>query len=714
MLTSIHMQPLRFLPGAYAGLGEPTACCHWQLQGLSSGSVLSPDQIAYLRQVVATLSPEPLHGIAGADWPQAFLAEGAAVDEIASWGVALTVAIQRLARDPVRSGRVLRHAADGAHVALPWRRQLVLKRAMAFGLNLLLQWLQPKPDAAACGKLIADLQRWLASVQSDGMAPLALRFALAAMQRDLPLTVEAGILQLGWGAHAERLDQSFTGHTGNIATRLARSKHLASRALARGGVPIAPTSQCPTLEAATGSAQKMGWPVVVKPSNQDQGLGVVTGIRDEATLQKAYEAAAKFSPGAVIVEKHVDGDDHRMLVVGGTLRMSSQRIAGRVQGNGVHTIAQLMAAINSDPRRGTHSSSLLMTLTLDDEAQSCLAEQGLSAESVPAEGHFVNLRRTANISTGGTALDVSTVVHPDNRVVAERAARLVGLDIAGIDFICPDITRSWREVGGAVIEVNSQPGFRPHWLGDPARDINGEIIDWLFRGKPARIPTAAVAGGQGASTVARLLHQIWLSAGKTAGVCTAEGLWVGRDLVLDRNSAGLRGGRILLEDSAVEVAVMELVHKTLQVYGHACDRYDVVALLPALNSAPETGSMAEADAITADLLARATQAVVLDAEDSATLALLAHTSGRRQILVSGNADAPALRTHLAQGGLAVLTQPHQGESWLVLAEGAVQTRLMPLPGIKAAHGKALEVLFATALACAQGIEPQAIRAALAA
>src|SRR5690606_23897542 len=160
----------------------------------------------------------------------------------------------------------------------------------------------------------------------------------------------------------------------------------------------------------------------------------------------------------------------------------------------------------------------------------------------------------ANISTGGTAQDVTAQVHPGNRWLVERAARIIGLDIAGVDFLCPDISRSWREAGGAICEINAQPGLRPHWLGAPARGVNGEIVDWLFRGKPApRIPTAAITGTNGKSTTARMLHHIWMAAGKMAGVCTTQGVWVGHDLITRQNLSGFPGASLLLKDPAVEV-----------------------------------------------------------------------------------------------------------------------------------------------------------------
>ena len=163
--------------------------------------------------------------------------------------------------------------------------------------------------------------------------------------------------------------------------------------------------------------------------------------------------------------------------------MATLRIPAGVTGNGINSVAELVQKINADPCRGKGKRSILIAIDLNDEAVRCLCDQALEVDSVPERGRFVRLRYTANISTGGSAADVTDKVHPDNRIVVERATRLVGLDIAGVDFLCTDIAKSWRDVGGKIIEVNSQPGFRPHWLSVPDRDINGEIIDWLFHKK---------------------------------------------------------------------------------------------------------------------------------------------------------------------------------------------------------------------------------------
>ena len=715
--AAARIEGLSLYRGARFGLGERTAVLTLALeQELTHW----PAGDAHLRAAAMGLRPaDPLWGVAPDGWPTAFVRRPAQVTNPAHWVVALSVAFQRWARDPVCSGQVLSCAGNRLSVALPWVREPVLRGAVQFALRHLLLWQQPAQPAGQAEALTAALETWLAAAQGGGLSPNSLRFAQAAQQRDIPVQVERGFIRLGWGCQAVRLDSSFTGSTSHLATRTAKNKFQASCLLADAGLPVPAAALVGTPEAALQSAGRLGWPVVLKPANQDQGAGVTPGIGDEAALRQAFAAAAGLG-GGVLVEKHIPGDDHRMLVVGGRLLMTTRRIPGGVTGDGERTVAQLVEAANADPRRGADKRSQLIRLALDPQALGCLAEHGLAPGSVPQTGCFVPLRRTANISTGGTAVDVTGQVHPDNRALAERAARIVGLDIAGVDFLCPDISRSWREVGGAICEVNAQPGFRPHWLGDPARDINGEIVDWLFRDKPARIPTAAITGTNGKSTVARMLHRIWMSAGTTAGVCTTQGVWVGNDAVSARNLSGLPGGQMLLGDPAVEAAVIEMPRKGLLVFGHPCDRYDVAALLNVQDDHIGVDGIASREAMArlkAEVLERASEAIVVDAEDPLCLAMRTHSGARRHILVARDAQAPALARHLATGGDGVFVQLRDGVAWIVLATGSASTPLMPLAEIPATMGGLLacnetNALFAAALAWAQGVIPETIRAGL--
>lgn len=719
-LAAVPAAQVKFLQwsrGASAGLSHPAVVVQVDLS--------HPGQLAWPScQQVSALNPaEPLWGVNPSQWPRCLI-EGGFNDDRGErqWGeafVAACIALLRWAREPAWKGRVLGVSPDARQwtLALPYHRREVLMGAVELAVRRSL----PESQSSPAGGLSEAVAKWLERVQPGGLAPNTHRFFIAACERGLPVTPAMGRLRLGWGCHVEWLDSSFTGRTPNLATRMARSKIMTNLVLAQAGLPV-PT-QCIVRSAADAreAVKVWGWPVVVKPADQDQGTAVTPYITDVQNLDAAVAGALRYSPQGAVMERHVTGDDFRMLVVGGKLRVVTRREPAGVTGDGVQSVTELVDAVNRNPWRGSGKRSLLICLNLDDDARRCLREQSIKETTVPEAERFVFLRRTANISTGGTAVDVTARVHPDNRAVAERAARILGLDIAGVDFLCPDITRSWREVGGAICEVNAQPGFRVHWLGDPTRDINGEVLDWLFRDKPARIPTAAITGTNGKTTTSSMLHAIWQAAGKTTGLCTTAGVWVGSDLVTDQNLSGYPGARMLLEDPAVEAVVVEMPRKGLLKFGHPCDRYDVAALLNVQDDHIGMDGIETLDqmaALKAQVLERATQAVVLNAEDPRVMAVVQRIPpGVRRILVARDSESPALRAHLQAGGDAVLVQTQQGQDWMVLAQGVRQTPLMPLNDIPATLGGRLRfnqvnALFATALAWAQGLDVSVIRRAL--
>ncbi len=266
---------------------------------------------------------------------------------------------------------------------------------------------------------------------------------------------------------------------------------------------------------AISAASRIGYPVVVKPYNGNHGRGVSINLTDADQVIAAFHVAQAISR-SVIVEKFIVGHDHRMLVVNGQLIAVSKRMPGHVVGDGQHTIAELVDEVNRDPRRGVGHEKVLTRIDFDYQAERLLEEHGLSRDSVPAAGQIVYLRTTANLSTGGTAEDVTDIVHPDNVEMAVRAISAIGLDVGGVDFLSPDISESYKDIGGAICEVNAAPGFRMHMApssGRP-RDVAGPVLDMLFApGSPSRIPIAALTGTNGKTTTARMLAHIMKLAG---------------------------------------------------------------------------------------------------------------------------------------------------------------------------------------------------------
>src|SRR5215203_1827173 len=255
---------------------------------------------------------------------------------------------------------------------------------------------------------------------------------------------------------------------------------------------------------------------------------VVIDLKTPEQVREAFEKAQDYS-SRVLVEACQSGNDYRILVVNGRVVAVAQRVPGHVVGDGQHTVAELVEIINRDPRRGVGHEKVLTRLEIDGQAQRKLEAQGLSPEAVPEPGRMVYLRSTGNLSTGGTAIDKTDSIHYDNRIMAERAVQAIGLDVGGVDFISPDISRSFKDVGGAIVEINAAPGFRMHLApteGTP-RDVAGPVIDMLFSsGTPCRIPIAAITGTNGKTTTTRMVAHILKLAGYNVGMTTTDGVYI--------------------------------------------------------------------------------------------------------------------------------------------------------------------------------------------
>lgn len=724
MTIEIRVERREFFRGCTAGLTERTALVELSVHG---SVALNPAAEQRIRTGLSALLPtEPLYGISDSSWPSAFLhaahrpraGDDETLERLGEWLVAAAVAIARWSRDPVWKGRVLEAAPGRLLLAIPWYRYAVFDQALALAIQLVGGWLESGERAdTTLDEMFGDT--W-DDIQANGLGPNTLRFIEAAVRLGMPFDVLPAFVQIGWGVNAQRFDLALTGRSSWIATALAKDKLKTGRTLAAAGIPVPNARRVVDADDAEVAAADLGWPVVVKPSDLDGALGVVPGISDRDTLRSAFEQANRLSPGNVMLEKHWAGDDHRILVAQGRSLQVARRTPPGLVGDGVHTVRQLVDDVNADPRRGTGRRSLLQVVELTPDVLACLAQQGFDPKSVPPDGAAVALNRTGNISAGGTAEDVTAIAHPDNLDLAVRAARIIGLDIAGVDFLCPDITRSWREVGGVICEVNAQPGFRPHWLADPDWDVNGEILDILFDGRPARIPTAAITGTNGKSTTAEMLHRIWTAAGRVTGVCTTARLRIGDQIVSTDNLSGQPGSRIILNDPGVGAAVLEMPRKGLIYFGHHCDRYDVAALLNiqddhiGVDGIESLEQMAE---LKAEVLQRATRAVVVNAEDPLCLAMRARAGTSRHILVARTPAAPAVVTHRQMGGEAVFIDIRDGRPWIVVAAGENESALMPVHDVPATMNGVLtfnesNALFATALAWAQGIGTDAIRTAL--
>ena len=414
--------------------------------------------------------------------------------------------------------------------------------------------------------------------EAYSLGPSTAAIAEAATRRGIPVTRVAGedLLILGYGAKQQRVWATVTGRTGALAVDLAGDKALTKQVLAGGGVPVPDGMVVESAEAAVSAAESLGGPVVVKPAGSNQGKGVTLNISAPADVERAFAIAAAFDR-RVIVEVFIPGRQYRLCVVAGKIVAASERIPAYVLGDGIHSVEELVATANRDPLRGDGHERPLTKMRIDPVAITVLARQGLTPQAVPAADNVVYIRENANLSTGGTAVDVTDAVHPDNVLLAERAAALLGLDVAGVDVVAEDIGRPIRGSGGVVIEVNAAPGIRMHHYpsaGKP-RDVAARIVDYLFAGGDGRIPIIAITGTNGKTTVSRMIGHIWQMAGYCTGMTTTEGIYIGTRRIMAGDTTGPASARTVLSDPAVEVAVLETARGGMQRSGLGFDACDI-------------------------------------------------------------------------------------------------------------------------------------------
>ena len=570
----------------------------------------------------------------------------------------------------------------------------------------------------------ASASRWNAGQQREDvlrrLRPHALdlitmAMVRAAVERDIPwyrLIPRKPFVQLGQGARQKHIRESASTHTSSTGRYLSKDKNATNALLERIGIPVPAQRLVTKVQEAIEAAQALGFPVVTKPLDRGNGKGVSVGLSHADAVRWGFSEALKYGE-QVIVERFVAGEDHRILVVDGKMIAAAKRIPGHVVGDGERTIAQLVEVTNADPRRGTEYDQVMVRLEFDAQAEQVLGEAGLTRDSVPARGRIVPLRRTANVSTGGTCEDVTERIHPDNRDAAIRASRVLGLNVAGADFLSTDITRSYREIGGGICEVNFSPGLRPHWNANPARDVVGPILETMFApGAASRIPIAAVMGTPAAG-VCRMLAHVLASRGHRIGLATGRGVEIDGRLLAAGDMTGPNGASTLLFDPGVDAAILECDSAAVLAHGLPVDRCDVAAVV---TSAGETGAGPEAKAAARILIDAARIAVILDPDDPEYLERSAGLTAERLILAAAHARGDRFAAHIAAGGRAVILSGANKD--LALEVRAAGKRVWALPAAQiadlstASSEAAGWTCTAVALAVGLGVETDRIQAAL--
>ncbi|MEN9477695.1 MAG: hypothetical protein RLZZ300_1836, partial [Pseudomonadota bacterium] len=404
----------------------------------------------------------------------------------------------------------------------------------------------------------------------------------AAAARGIPFRrlTQGSLVQFGWGSKQKRIQAAETSFTSAIAEAIAQDKELTKKLLHASGVAVPYGRPVEDEDDAWVAAQEVGLPVVVKPQDGNQGKGISVNLTSEEQVRKAYRVAIEFRDD-IMVEKYLPGHDWRLLVIGNKLIAAARRDPPLVIGDGTHTVRELVDIVNSDPRRSDGHATSLTKIRFDEIALARLAEQGYTADSVPPRGVRVILRNNANLSTGGTATDVTDDVHPDLAAAAVAAAQTVGLDIAGIDVVCDTILKPLEDQGGGIVEVNAAPGLRMHL--DPSfgkgRDVGKAIVDMMYRdGSNGRIPVVAIAGTNGKTTTSRLIGRIFEANGQRVGMTSTDGVYIEGRQIDDGDCSGPRSARNVLMHPDVDAAVFETARGGVLREGLGFDMCDVAVV----------------------------------------------------------------------------------------------------------------------------------------
>ncbi|MGI4843613.1 MAG: cyanophycin synthetase [Janthinobacterium lividum] len=529
----------------------------------------------------------------------------------------------------------------------------------------------------------------------------------AAHERGIPtqrITEDANLFLLGWGVKQKRLQATTTGDTSFIAVKIASDKQLTKTLLKEAGVPVPEGSVVTSVEDACRAAARMHAPVTLKPLDGNQGKGVTVDCRDDVQVARAFEFARQYGR-RIIVERFVEGSDYRVLVAGGQVAAASMRRPAHVVGDGLATVRELVERENENPARGAGHTNILTKIALDDHAADILRKQGFDFDSVVPCGVTAELRGNANLSTGGTAEDVTSLLPESTRLLCVRAAAKIGLDVAGIDIVCRDIALPLEAQRGAVIEVNAAPGIRMHQYpsaGEP-RDAGEAIVQGLMGESDGRIPLIAVTGTNGKTTTTLLIAHTVRLAGKVTGVTTTEGVFIDGKQVAKGDCTGYWSARTVLGSPDVEVAVLETARGGILKRGLAFDRCDVGVVLNiaadhlGLDGVDTVEDLAQVKAVVATSSSRA---VVLNAEDPLCVAMGRRAKPEAEIVYfSMDPENPVFLQHLEDGGRGVYLQ----DNAVVVADGNLHQELLRVESMPVAFGGRARFNIANSLAAAAAL-----------
>jgi cyanophycin synthetase len=654
-------------------------------------------------------------------FPEIALLQPTVNNEIVSMAHALEYAalgLQAQAGCPVTFSRTAQTLETGIYqVVVEYSEEAVGRLAFELAQGLCKAAVSDQPfDLAGALDLLRGLD------EDVRLGPSTGSIVYAAVARNIPYRrlTEGSMVQFGWGSKQRRIQAAETDRTSAVAESIAQDKELTKTLLLSAGVPVPTGRPVANAEDAWAAACEIGGAVVVKPQDGNQGKGVTVNLTTRKQVETAYAAAFKISD-AVLVERYLTGHDHRMLVVGNKLVAAARREPPMVVGDGMHTVRELVDQVNSDPRRGVGHATSLTRIRFDDIALARLAEDGLTADSIPPKGKRVILRNNANLSTGGTATDVTDDVHPDFAARAIAAAQMVGLDIAGVDIVCNNVLRPLEEQGGGIVELNAAPGLRMHLQPSfgKGRAVGEAIVANMFAdGDDARIPLVAVAGTNGKTTTVRLVASILASQGLRVGMTSTDGVYVDDKRIDTGDCSGPKSARNVLFHPDVDAAVLETARGGVLREGLGFDRCDV-AIVTNIGKGDHLGlsyictveDLSVVKRVIVQNVKPDTGVAVLNAADP-MVARMADACPGKVTFFACDRNHPVMAMHRAQGKRIIYLD---GDS-IVASEGGFEQRI-PLAKIPVTANGAIgfqieNAMAATGAGWALGLDWEVIRTGL--
>ncbi|XWK86806.1 MAG: cyanophycin synthetase [Phormidium sp.] len=633
----------------------------------------------------------------------------------------IALELQILAGIDVGFGRTRETPERGIyHVVVEYKDEQAGRYAVRAAVRLCQSIIDTGTYAQA--ELEQDLQDLKEMAADAALGPSTETIVKEAEARGIPWTALSAraLVQFGQGVYQKRIQATLSSQTGILGVELASDKESTKQILREAGVPVPRGTVINFLdELEDAIADVGGYPIVIKPLDGNHGRGITINITTWQEAEEAYDAAKQVSK-AVIVERYYQGRDHRILVVNGKVVAVAERIPAHVVGDGKSTIQELIDETNRDPNRGVGHDNVLTRIELDRTSWQLLEKQGYTLETVLPKEQICYLRATANLSTGGIAVDRTDEIHKENVWIAQRVAKIIGLDIAGIDVVTADITRPLKEMDGVIVEVNAAPGFRMHASPSQgiARNVGGAVIDMLYPpGTPSRVPILAVTGTNGKTTTTRLLAHIYRQTGVVVGYTTTDGTYIGEFLVEKGDNTGPQSAQLILQDPTVEVAVLEAARGGILRSGLGFDASDVGVIL---NVAADHLGIADID--TVEKLAHVKSVVaeaihpngyaVLNADDPLVSAMAQRTKAQIAYF-SMNPESGLIKEHTRSGGIAAVYE----NGYISILKGDWTIRIEQAVNVPLTMGGRAPFMIANALAASlaafvQGVDVDVIRSAI--